>query len=70
MDLAAVISHCYLEVMALFLSLVLENSSVGQLFSTSVHKDFLCQLFEGEFFRYQKSLSLSNSALCRLLLVV
>ena len=70
MDRAAIILHCYLEVMALFLSLVLENLTADQLFSTSVHKDFLSQLFEGEFFRYRKSLSLSDSALCRLLLVV
>ena len=56
--------------MALFLSLVPENSIALQLFSTSAHKDFLCQLFEGEFFRYQKSPSLFGFALCRLLLVV
>ena len=56
--------------MALFLLLVLENLISSQLFSLSLHKDFLCQLFEGEFFRYQKSLSLYWPTLCRLLLVV
>jgi hypothetical protein len=69
-DQVIAILHCYLEEKASILSLVLGNSIAGQLFSTSVHMDFLSQLFEEEFFRYRKSLSLSDSALCRLLVVV